>query len=223
MALAAGGVVEPIADSGSCMGAGDSARGGWRPRGPSGDDCVQLFVGLEVNEGTAEPGVEAEVSFQGTAALAGPAFDIGANNRDTGGTLHDPAIARVGDVAANEVIVWGGAAMAKQAGRVKTLSAHALSRKWIGLPLHNRCLGCLSFPHLESRAPEGRRPKRPELPSCSGCAARQVMHQSTSAVQSCCRIRPEGSRCWQQCEQQTQSGPAEVRQDARASGGESGG
>ena len=76
MALAVGGVVEPIADSGSCMGAGDSARGGSRPRGPSGDDCVDLFVGLEVKEGTPEPRVEAEVSFQGTAAVAGPAFDI---------------------------------------------------------------------------------------------------------------------------------------------------
>ena len=35
-----------------------------------------------------------------------------------------------------------------------------------------------------------------------------------------CRFGPEGSRCWQQCEQR-QSGPEELGKDARASGEES--
>ena len=53
--------------SGSCRGVGGSERGAKRPRGPSGDDCIDLSAGV-VDDGVA-PGVTADagVRVSGTA------------------------------------------------------------------------------------------------------------------------------------------------------------
>lgn len=75
MALADGGDVEPMADSGSCTRVGDGKIGRSRPRGPSGDDCTELFVGLDVKEGTLVLRVETGVSVQGTEVIAGSAVE----------------------------------------------------------------------------------------------------------------------------------------------------
>lgn len=76
MALAVGGDVDPIADSGSCIEVGDGKIGRLRPQGPSGDDCMELFVGLDVKEGTLVLTAETGVSAQGTEVIVGPAVEI---------------------------------------------------------------------------------------------------------------------------------------------------
>lgn len=105
MALADGGDVDPIADSGSCMRVGDGRMGRSRPRGPSGDDCMELFVGLDVKEGTLVLTAETGVGVQGTEVIAGSAVEIRANDGDALGTLHAAPLARVSEVAMDEVIV----------------------------------------------------------------------------------------------------------------------
>ena len=49
--VAGSGIFARNIESGSCKGAGEHEGGKLRPRGPSGDDCIEVFVGLEAIDG----------------------------------------------------------------------------------------------------------------------------------------------------------------------------
>lgn len=99
--------------SGSCKGAGAEEAGRFRPRRPSGDDCVDPVRGLAVEEGPFGVTVDAGVTVNGTEVMMfGLGVDWAGND---GGCQHLWSSAFAG-AAAVEVIAAG--AMVTRVGQM---------------------------------------------------------------------------------------------------------
>jgi hypothetical protein len=56
-------------DSGNSRGVGEKSRGRLRPRGPSGEDCIERVAGLAVDDVPLDVRAEAGVTVDGTEVL----------------------------------------------------------------------------------------------------------------------------------------------------------
>ena len=105
MAFWLGDMGEEKLDSGNCRG-GDEYKGGWfLPLGPSGDDCMDVFVELVVKEGAPGLAVDAEAPLSGMMVTRCWVDGFFANGERGRGLLDCPPLLRTTGLVVTEGVM----------------------------------------------------------------------------------------------------------------------